>query len=158
MKNKDRELAEKILRAICIGAQVDAVRFGIGFAILFDHLNNPSPIPYESIYLTIETNFVVLPSLPPKTPRFPELTLNERLSALASLHGQRIVNVSLGETSPHLIMTFASGHVLFVNGYQREYECWQLGLTEAVDDEVWLIVAMGDDEIAIWAPDRAKSF
>jgi len=154
MKKRDKNLAEEVLRFICVGAQIDGVRFGIGFAVLFNHLNDPSPISYEAIYLTIETNFVVLPTLPLSLPHFAQSTLNERLSALASLQGQRIVDVRLGETSPHLLITFDSGRILFVNGHQLEYECWQLGLTEAVNNEMWLIVAMGNDNIAIWAPDR----
>lgn len=113
MKRKDKGKAEKILRHMCLGAQIDGVHFGMGFGILFHHFNNPALLSYESMYLTIETNFVVLPTAPLGLPHVAQLTLSERLSVLGSLQGQQIVDVRLGETSPHLLLTFNSGSTIF---------------------------------------------
>lgn len=58
------------------------------------------------------------------------------------------MDIRLGDTSPHLIITLESGKVLFVKGHHPKYECWQLRA-----DEEWLIVAVPGDGIAVWCPD-----
>lgn len=34
------------------------------------------------------------------------------------------LDVRLGDTAPHLFITFDTGMLLFVNGHHDKYECW----------------------------------
>src|SRR2546423_2881462 len=146
MDAQDKRRAEAVLRHLCVGAQIDGVRFGIGFVILLDHLNDKHPVSYDNIYLNVESRWNVFQELPQDLPAkeqdLPDLPLGQRLCLLANLQGQRVVDAALAHTNPHLILTFESGKIFFLNGYHEEYECWQLGLTGARDDQNWLIVAL----------------
>ena len=82
----------------------------------------------------IAGGWTVYPRRPDHLPRreeeLPALSLEERLIALARLADQDIVDASLGDHDPHLILTFASGSVFFLNGYHDAYECWNLAMVD----------------------------
>lgn len=72
---------------------------------------------------------------------------------LCELGMKKIVEVNLGDTSPHLLLTFDTGEVLFINGHHDTYECWQVGVSNTEnDEEVWEVVACPGDSLAIWVP------
>jgi hypothetical protein len=90
--------------------------------------------------------------LPSTETDLPDLTLEERLALLA---GQEIVEASLGEDAPHLILTFDSGRVFFLNGARMNYECWNLGTVTQEEEKKWLIVAIPGNDIALFPPSGA---
>lgn len=62
----------------------------------------------------------------------------------------------LGETEPHLIISFESGRTFFLNGHHNKYESWELGVWFPEKDEDFLVVACPGDNLSIWAPDNFK--
>lgn len=66
---------------------------------------------------------------------------------------KKVTDIQLGKTTPHLIITFENGQIMFVNGFHDYYECWQAG----VQFEDWLVVAAPGNEIATWTPDEFKN-
>jgi hypothetical protein len=48
---------------------------------------------------------------------------------------------------------YASGNTIFINGYHSKYECWQAGDGKGYTGDEWLIVAVPNNNIAIWSPD-----
>ena len=60
-----------------------------------------------------------------------------------------IVDAQLGVESPHLILTFDDGRILFINGHHDQYESWQLYAGQGK----LLIVAVPGDELAMWLPE-----
>jgi hypothetical protein len=77
--------------------------------------------------------------------------LEQQVAALARLAGQRIVEVVLGDRSPHLMLSFESDMVLFVNGHHDAFECWNLS-TDLPAPHKWLIVTTSGDGIALFPP------
>ncbi len=109
------------------------------------------------MWLNIEVNkFIILPknsgNLPKYNEKMDELDEEESIKRILEIRREEIVDISLGDTSPHLFITFKSGKVLFVNGYDKNFECWQAGDGEGYGGHEWLIVAVPGNEIAVWAP------
>lgn len=157
MNASNKQRTETLLRYLCLGAQIKGVLFGVGFVVLFDHFNNPAPVDYDDIYLNIDTRWAAFPHLPQALPDneedYPTQSLVEDVSALARLQGQQIIDVSLGNQRPHLILTFDSKSVLYINGYHEQYETWQLGVRSNDNPQLYLFVARpGGADIAIWTP------
>ncbi|RVT60735.1 hypothetical protein [Niallia taxi] len=75
-----------------------------------------------------------------------ELSEEEAINTILEIRREQIVDISLGENSPSLLISFHSGKCLYINDYDKNVECWQAG-----DD--WLIVAVPGNEIAAWTPD-----
>ncbi|WZP39631.1 hypothetical protein NM897_14550 [Planococcus maritimus] len=69
---------------------------------------------------------------------------------------EKVKDVWLGEESPHLYILLESGKILYVNGHDENYECWQLGDQSGYGDGNWLIVAVPGNEIATWSPEEFK--
>ncbi|WP_245671059.1 hypothetical protein [Pseudobacillus wudalianchiensis] len=66
---------------------------------------------------------------------------------------EKVIDIRLGDVSPHLIITLESEKVLFVNGHHPDYECWQLGDGGDYGGNDWLLIAVPGDRIAVWTPD-----
>ncbi|WP_051348783.1 hypothetical protein [Peribacillus kribbensis] len=145
------------MKKVFIGSQLDGIKFGAGPGctfLYFLHYKNQEP---DLMWLNIEVNkFIILPknsgNLPKYNEKMDELDEEESIKRILEIRREEIVDISLGDTSPHLFITFKSGKVLFVNGYDKNFECWQAGDGEGYGGHEWLIVAVPGNEIAVWAP------
>lgn len=156
MDEKDKHLAEAVLRRLCEGAQIDGIRFGPVLQILItDHASEKELIKGQ-IYLNLGSSWRVFDRLPPSLPNgeeeLPELPQEEQIQAICRIRERVIVGVELGEMEPHLILTLDDGRVVFVNGKHEMYECWQIGVTRSGTEEPWLVVACPGGDVAVWAP------
>jgi hypothetical protein len=161
MNARDRRKTEAVLRALCVGTQIVGARW---YAHSFFVALEPVP-PHRGqhdltdLTLSVESRWTVFPAPPEQYPtseaELPDLSLEERLVALARLADQEIVAAALGADAPHLILTFDSGRVFFLNGAHAAYECWNLTTATAEPDKQWLIVAVPGGEIALFSPPGA---
>jgi len=158
MDTRDKRLGEAALRYLCRGTQVVGVRwYAFNFFIEISPVNaQPQGVAKSDLMLTVESRWTVFPTRPDHFPvaagDLPELSLEERVAALARLAGQDIVDVALGDHHPHLVLTFESGSVFFLNGFDEDYECWNLATIDELDDYKWLIVAVPGGAIGIFIP------
>lgn len=75
----------------------------------------------------------------------------EQLEQLMRLRRERIHHVRLGDEHPHLELEFESGSLLFINGFQEQFECWQASDARPLGGDAYLLVAMPQGELAIFA-------
>jgi hypothetical protein len=157
---EDKEVGEKVLKHLCLGARIDGIRFG---GILQLLITNHDSNEYEKgikgqVYINLASNWCVFHSMPKKLPQneseIKELTQDEEIRILCSLREQRIIDIKLGDKSPHLIITLESGTILFINGQHDLYESWQLGVAFNPPEEDFLVVACPSDSLAVWCPDK----
>jgi hypothetical protein len=162
MDARDKSLGEAALRFLCRGTQIVGARWYAGNFFIEIEPVRRSPLmqsqgaPPGDLLLTVESRWTVYPRRPDHLPRreeeLPALSLEERLIALARLADQDIVDASLGDHNPHLILTFASGSVFFLNGYDEAYECWNLAMVDDLEGFRWSIVAVPGGDIALFIP------
>lgn len=152
-----RTFAERALKHMFIGSQLDGVKFGVGkesILIRFMHYTNREP---DDLWLNIESRWTVFPSevkeYPDSEDDIQELTEEEQYNLIFNMRRDRVVDVKVGDTSPHLQILFKSGRTLFVNGHHDKYECWQGGDGAGYAGEEWLIVAVPGDRIVTQTPD-----
>ncbi len=158
MDMRDKRLGEAALLYLCRGTQVVGVRwYAFNFFIALEPVNPPQQEAAPgALLLTVESRWTVYPMWPDHLPTreedLPELSLEERVVALTRLAGQDIVSAALGDHHPHLILTFESGSVFFLNGYHEAYECWNLTTVDDLEGDKWSIVAMPGGDIALFIP------
>jgi hypothetical protein len=132
MDARDRTSAESALRALLLGASfVGAQWYGIAIAIVARSTAAPDGSPYaiafSEVYLSIESRFGLFTERPRALPeRAEDVPLHERVGTIARLAGDPVTSVTLGERHPHLLLTFESGRLLFLNGHDEQVECWTL--------------------------------
>nr|WP_239589329.1 hypothetical protein [Metabacillus crassostreae] len=141
-----------------VGSQLDGVKFGVGpGSILIKFMHYTSNQDPDELWINIESKWTVfstdIKDFPVTENQIEDLTEDEEYNLIFKLRRDKVVEVKLGETIPHLIMTFQSGLTLFVNGHHDFYECWQAGDGAGFGGDHWLIVATPGNDIAIWAPD-----
>ncbi|MFD2615687.1 hypothetical protein [Paenibacillus gansuensis] len=153
-----KEYAEKLLKHIFIGSQLDGVKFGLGPAALlirFQHYYRDH-FP-DQLWLNIESRWGVLPKntgyFPNSEDEMSELSEEDEYKLIFGLRREKIVNVKLGKLAPHLHIEFESGRTLFVNGHHHKYECWQAGNGLGSNGNEWFVVATPGDGISSWAPE-----
>jgi hypothetical protein len=160
MNPQDKYLAEAALRHLLLGARVNGIRFGPNLQLLIKKSNKI--LLKGQIYLSLESRWMLWSTTPEQLPAheddIPELSIEVALKTLYGLREQVIIDVQLGELSPHLILTLASGHTLFINGKDDLYECWQVGVSTEKPEEGWMIVSCPGDDIAVWAPQQFADF
>ncbi|OCA92557.1 hypothetical protein [Pseudobacillus wudalianchiensis] len=156
MEFEERQVAEKALRQMFIGSQLDGIKFGLSPAttfVYFMHYVNREP---DHLWINIETKWNVYSSdavlFPGSEQEMGELTEEEQFKLLYSLRREQVVDIKLGNSSPHLYITFKSGRILFINGYHEEYECWQAGDGQGFAGDEWLVVAAPQNGIATLFP------
>ena len=156
MNLQNRYLAEAALRHLLLEAQVEGIRFTPNLQLLIK--KSKKTLLQGQIYLSLESRWMLWSTEPEKLPAheddIPELSIEEELKTLYALREQVITDVQLGELSPHLTLTLASGHILFMNGKHDLYECWQVGVSRERPEESWMIVSCPGDDIAVWAPQQ----
>ncbi|KZB91250.1 hypothetical protein A2U94_11945 [Bacillus sp. VT 712] len=159
MKREDRLLAEKVLKYLLIGSQVDGVKFGPHSGTTILNFSNYSRKEDSDFVLSIETTWNLYPKptdYPSCEEEVPNLTEKEQFQHIWSMRREKVVKVELGNQSPHLIIHLESNKVLFVNGHDPNYECWQLEEEWMSGD--WLVVAAPGDEVAVWCLDGFEVF
>jgi hypothetical protein len=142
-----------------IGSQLDGVKFclepGPTF-IRFMNYNNSNNQP-DDLWINIESKWNVFSSenndYPNSEDEMSDLTEEEEFDLIFKLRREKVVDIKLGESVPHLFIVFQSGQILFVNGHHNMYECWQAGDGAGYTGDDWLIVATPGDDIATWVPD-----
>jgi hypothetical protein len=149
----DRPRAEAILRRLCVGAQVDGIRFGpIPQLLITDHASDKPPVSGQA-YLNLASTWHVYPYRPDTLPRGEDalemLEEAEEVRRLCELRGALITEVELGADAPDLLLTFADGRVFFLNGHHDQYEMWQFGVAFAPGLGT-LVVACPGNEVAVW--------
>lgn len=152
-----KDLAEKTLRFLCVGSQVEGIKF-YGNQILFSESDSNRNRIDGQIYLNIESRFQIFETYPAHIPEhedeLPVMNWIEDAKRLCELRLNQINDVSLGEDVPHLFIKFESGEVLFVFGHHDRYECWQVGVwNNSNKEEHWNVIAVPGDGIAIWEPE-----
>ncbi|HHQ8913956.1 TPA: hypothetical protein ACSVZR_004248 [Bacillus cereus] len=152
MNKEDKIHAEKVLKNLFIGSQVDGLQFGISPGAIKIHFTNfHDSVDYDGqLYINIESKWFLFNKSTKKYPLneddFEDYSEEEEYGRIFEIRR----HIQLGLESPYLIVTLESGQIIFVNGFHDYYECWQAG----VQYEQWLVVAAPGNEIATWTPDK----
>ncbi|HDZ3277735.1 TPA: hypothetical protein RSU28_000714 [Bacillus cereus] len=155
MNTEDKIYAEKVLKNLFIGSQVDGLQFGISSdAIKIQFTNFHDSVDYdEQLYINIESKWCLFNKPQKRYPlnedEFEVYSEEEEYERIFKIRRQKVTDIQLDLESPHLIITLDSGQIIFLNGFHDYYECWQAGVL----CEQWLVVAAPGNEIATWAPD-----
>ncbi len=152
MQKEDKDIAESILRHLCIGRRICGINFYTVPVLLIDAIDGPS---FEAtIQLTIEAEWRVFDELPLQLPIVDspghivdKRRTSELICAIGKLGWYTIIGVQLGENSPHLVLKFENGQFLYINGHHDQYESWNILAGE------YQVVATPGDGIAIWHPE-----
>ncbi|HDR4463719.1 hypothetical protein ACTFRD_12015 [Bacillus cereus group sp. MYBK249-1] len=156
MNQEDKIYAEKVLKNLFIGSQVDGLQFGISPAAIKIHFTNfHDSVDYDGqLYINIESKWFLFNKPQKRYPlneaEFEVYSEEEEYERICKIRRQKVTDIQLGLESPHLIITLESGQIIFLNGFHDYYECWQAGVL----CEQWLVVATPGNEIATWAPDE----
>lgn len=161
MKREDRNFAERALKKLLIGSQLDGFQFGIGPGVVrvcFSHYSEQDP---DQLWLNIEVRKIAIIASDEQLTTISKETLEElddeeSFQLLLRNRREKVKDIWLGEDSPHLYISLESGKVLYVNGHDENYECWQVGDNHGYGDGDWLIMAVPGNEIAIWSPEEFK--
>lgn len=157
MDGEDKIYAEKVLKHLFLGAQVDGMQFGISpgtIKIYFTNFEDSGEYGGQ-LYLNIESKWYLFNNPPEKYPsnedEIEDYSEDEEYILIYKIRRQKVVDIQLGKKTPHLFIKLENGYTIFVNGFHYKYECWQAGVQ--FDDDGWLIVAVPGNEIATCAPD-----
>lgn len=107
--------------------------------------------------LNIESNWCILDKMPNELPvlkdDIDDINWEDEYKKVLALRLRTITDVCLGEDVPHLIITLDNGQIIFVHGYHKKFESWQLEVLGNSDyKEDWGVVAYSEGNIAVWAP------
>lgn len=158
LDDTQRKFAERTLNHLFVGSQLDGVKFGVGsgpILIRFMHyVTNKEP---DELWVNIESKWTIIPSEtndhPVSEDDIEDLTEEEKYSLIIKLRREKVADIKLGKTAPHLIIVFQSGLTMFVNGHHNFYECWQAGDGVGYVGEGWLVVAAPGNEVFTQVPD-----
>lgn len=159
MKKKDKNFAERALKRLLIGSQLDGLQFGMGpggARVSFTHYSMQEP---DMLWLNIEVRKIAVITNHEGQKSLIEENLKELddenlFQLLLKNRREKVKDVWLGDESPHLYITFDSGKVLYVNGHDDNFECWQIGDQSGESGWDWLIVAVPGNDIAVWSPEE----
>ena len=147
MDPADKARAEAVLRHVCLGRHVCGINFYATPVLVLD-VRQP-PLRGEA-YLTIESRWALVDAHAAgdiDQADVPEQPIEELARYACLLREFPITGARLGETAPHLVLTFENGQALFVNGHHDRYESWNL----YADD--YMVIAVPGDGVAYLAPD-----
>jgi hypothetical protein len=156
----DRVRGEEVLRRLCVGAQVDGIRFGpVPQLLITDHASKKTPVRGQ-IYLNLASRWSIFPSRPEILPlgeeSLDEPEETEALRQLCEMREAVIVQAELGADAPDLLLTFEDGRVFFLNGRHEQYETWQFGIAFRSDAGA-LVGACPGNEVAVWELPQSES-
>lgn len=156
MDAKDKYQTETVLRHLFVGTQIGDIRFGPILGIEFTDTSQKLSVQ-GGRYINLGSNWKVYESRPASFPDreedLPELNEEEQIRLICALREHQVTKIELGESQPHLILTFIDGSVFFLNGRHEMYECWVAGVSCGTPNELWMIVACPGGDVAIWTPD-----
>lgn len=167
MDAEDRKEAECVLRALLLGAKIVGAHWLTALVLVISrHMSAPQwtryGVTYDEMYLTLESRWTIFAAPPEHFPAcaedLPELSLSERVAAIAGLAQEHITAVALHEHHPHLILTFESGRIFFLNGCHEEFESWTVQTRGAHHGDEWTIVATPGSRIAVFDPKNTIRF
>jgi hypothetical protein len=152
MNIEDKMFCEAVLKYLCVGGQIEGIRFGAAPQLLISN----SEIKGQ-IYVNLSSRWCVFNSLPLVLPesedQIKELPEDEELIELCKLRYRTIQNIYLSESKPNLIIDFDDNSIFLMNGYDKSYESWQLGVAY---DQHWEVIAMPGGEITAFVPEQYK--
>lgn len=174
---QDRLVAEAALRRLCLGAEVVGMYwdwFPQGASLLIKDGPRPrhdpryaryiTTRPYGTLSIGIGDQWTMLTAMPAPDARVehaiadavPASLPDEALQQLVQLRAQTITSIRLGIAVAHLLISFASGQVLFVHGDDPDHESWQASL-DRIDisdpERHWMLINTPGGEISLWTPD-----
>ncbi|MFC0014980.1 MULTISPECIES: hypothetical protein [Allobacillus] len=156
MDKENRDIALKTLNYLCKGAQIEGLIF-YGLRILLSENENNGQRIDGQISINIESEFDIFQSMPKNAPQpdeIPNLNWIESAKKLCELRLKKIVDIKLGEETPHLYLILDSGEVLFINGRHDKFESWQVEVHNNTSvDESFSVVACPGDDLATWVPE-----
>ena len=156
MDEEDKRIAESVLDRLCKGARIDGIRFGPILQILISDSDYEGEPLTGQVYLNLMSSWKVFDTRPTFFPNgedeLPEAPQDEQIQAIVSIRERVINKVELGETEPHLILTLDDERVVFVNGRDNQYECWNVGVAFNGAEEYWFVIACPDGNVAVWKP------
>ncbi|MGD6802690.1 hypothetical protein ACQCVK_16855 [Rossellomorea vietnamensis] len=156
MKKENRDMALKTLNYLCNGSQIEGVIFHGLRVLLSENENNWHRIDGQ-ISINIESGIKVFQSMPETDPESNEirnLDWVESAKILCDLRLKKIVDVKLGQETPHLYLILQSGEVVFINGHHDKFESWQVEVqNNTLENEVFLVAACPGDDLAVWVPE-----
>ncbi|MBM6619153.1 hypothetical protein [Bacillus suaedaesalsae] len=153
LKPTDKHYAEKVLKYLFLGSQIDSIEFGLSSKTTKIYFVNYTKLNHFAgkLYLNIESSWCIdNQSFPTEQLGLLTLQLDIARKQIYENRSQKIVDISLGEVSPHLEFTLENGRTLYVYGYHDQYESWEAGVQDAPD---WLVVAIPGNDIAVWSTD-----
>jgi hypothetical protein len=135
--SKLKALAEQVIKHLLLDAEIVGVKFDWP-TILIDRREATKMLKGQ-VYLMCESKFKVFEEPPTVYSNVEEemanISKDDEIKIIASLRHDKIVDVFLGETEPHLIIFFESGKTLFLNGHHSKFEPWELGVWFPDKDE-----------------------
>lgn len=156
MDYEEKKFAINALRIMFIGSQLDGIKFGLtptNTFIYFKHYNTHVP---DMFWIDIKSKWGIYQ---PNTTEFPNseeeiesLSEDEQFKLLFDLRREEIVDIRLGENSPHLIITFESGKILFVIGYHETRISWLAGDGGGYSGNEWLVECLPGNGIIADVP------
>ena len=157
MDEEDKRIAKAVLDRLCKGAQIGGIFFGPILQILVYKSNYEGESLTVPVNLTLTTSswkvFKTRPtSFPNGEDELPEASQDKQIKMICSIRERIITKVELGETEPHLILTLDDERVVFVNGKDDYYECWDIVAGISGTGETWNVVAYPSGGLAIWTP------
>lgn len=151
----DGSLAESMLGDALIGASISGVRFG-ALQLLFES-GRPS---VGEPYVNLSSAWTVYPSRPAQFPEdesdIADVSADDELQLVVSLRHKVVASVEVLTPWPHLVLTFADGSLLFLNGKNDRYEPWTAGIAHAPPDRQFQVIACPGGELAFLLP-QAKA-
>ncbi|MBT2640459.1 MULTISPECIES: hypothetical protein [unclassified Bacillus (in: firmicutes)] len=156
MDSNDISNASKILKSLCVGAKIEGINF-YGLKILLSENDTNSKRINGQVYINIESEFCLFASMPTTIPshnQLPELEWAEASKLICELRLKEIIDISVHHMSPHLLLTFDTGEVLFIWGYHERYESWQVGvMKDSIEEESWEVIACPNNTLAYIGPE-----
>src|SRR4051794_27076745 len=105
MDAEDRQLAEAVLKHLCVDAQIGGVQFGAAlYIMLMNHTDRQPPI-ISTVWLCLGSRWMISDSVPLELPEsesdLPEMSVDEQLRTICSIREQRVTEAILGDPYPH---------------------------------------------------------
>ncbi len=174
--DQDRRVGEAVLRRLCLGAELVGMRwdsFPRGVSLLIDDTTRSkedpryrqysSQRPYGLLGIRVDGKWGLLESMPAAgasderdiAEKLSENPTDVSLSQLMHVRTHPITEIRLGMAAAHLIVGFASGQVLFIQGDHPFHESWQVHLYQTITvdpDRLWMVVNTPGGDISIWTP------
>ncbi|TCZ79334.1 hypothetical protein E0485_05595 [Paenibacillus albiflavus] len=158
MDHKDKTYYESVLNYLCIGGHIDGIRFGSIPQLLISNSEENSTTIRGQIYLNLASKWCVYKTRPlfyPETERdITSMTEDEEILELCKLRLKTISNISLSDNKPNLIIELDDESIFYMNGYDDQFESWQLGVAFNTPEEYWDVIALPGGEITAFIPEQ----